>query len=794
MHQFGASRVDLSLFVILACLSGSSPAKADVERNLLESPAELWIESHDPPIVGEPLSLTLIVSSKVSVPAHFEIDLNVPTGLSIGEFADLEGAISPGEERAIDLKLTPNELGDFRVRALLRFAVEGSPAPFVAENAAVIRVRVTRGYGDVFVDRKRWSKKSQVDQIKGAKLAFRRASQVELDQQIRRIQGQTPAGLEERHAPSAETIEQQAAYLRAARQSAWMNEARHTELKQTILGNGRGGHLGSRERYSHADGLILRDVPVSFIYRRELQLQGGQLYQFETANLSMGSDSVMLLFAHDEARQQWTEIASNDDADASTLASRIAFIPERDGAFVLLVRSYSPDARGFCDVLENGELLDRTRFGGAAFSITSDQGDVLHTVGMQRVPNFTDPLLIAHSGNGAIARWDDDGGMDLGAKMVLPEVSGAELLLGASSSSLEGKCDLVLNTADGTPGAHPRGDVDGDGLSNELERELGTRADLVDTDGDGLLDAWEVLGVRDTDYAGLGARGTVPDVFVQTDWMASTHDHKPRMDALQKVIDSFASTGINLHVDDGRPEEGGEGHLLPDPWTHLQNLTFLGETFNQIRAASFSAKRVGIYHYNIFAHQQAAGCSSGVATIRGSNFLVTLGCFSGMIGTTFDQSGTFMHELGHNLSLRHGGFEDLNYKPNYRSVMNYLFQLGGTCGTVRFTTGLTFSPCFPSRQFFYSFGDGFDLNETCLDESVGVVGDPIDWDGDGTIDTCVAVDINHPAGQLPDGRFDLLQDYPDYNNLALTISGAAKDTQPIEEEIVSCAPPPSTED
>ena len=27
-----------------------------------------------------------------------------------------------------------------------------------------------------------------------------------------------------------------------------------------------------------------------------------------------------------------------------------------------------------------------------------------------------------------------------------------------------------------------------------------------------------------------------------------------------------------------------------------------------------------------------------------------------------------MHELGHTLGLRHGGHDDVNYKPNYHSV------------------------------------------------------------------------------------------------------------------------------
>ncbi len=40
--------------------------------------------------------------------------------------------------------------------------------------------------------------------------------------------------------------------------------------------------------------------------------------------------------------------------------------------------------------------------------------------------------------------------------------------------------------------------------------------------------------------------------------------------------------------------------------------------------------------------------------------------------------GTIMHELGHNLLLRHGGNNDENCKPNYVSVMNYDNQFGIT--------------------------------------------------------------------------------------------------------------------
>jgi hypothetical protein len=41
---------------------------------------------------------------------------------------------------------------------------------------------------------------------------------------------------------------------------------------------------------------------------------------------------------------------------------------------------------------------------------------------------------------------------------------------------------------------------------------------------------------------------------------------------------------------------------------------------------------------------------------------------------TQETAGTFFHELGHNLNLRHGGGDQ---KPDYISSMSYLFQLPG---------------------------------------------------------------------------------------------------------------------
>lgn len=68
--------------------------------------------------------------------------------------------------------------------------------------------------------------------------------------------------------------------------------------------------------------------------------------------------------------------------------------------------------------------------------------------------------------------------------------------------------------------------------------------------------------------------------------------------------------------------------------------------------------------------------------------MITLGAFGSHVGneSVQAQASTLMHELGHTLRLRHGAafFGDglipraeANCKPNYQSVMNYLYQIRG---------------------------------------------------------------------------------------------------------------------
>ncbi|NUR93316.1 MAG: DUF11 domain-containing protein [Nonomuraea sp.] len=79
-------------------------------------------------------------------------------------------------------------------------------------------------------------------------------------------------------------------------------------------------------------------------------------------------------------------------------------------------------------------------------------------------------------------------------------------------------------------------------------------------------------------------------------------------------------------------------------------------------------------------------------------------------GTSRDQAGTLMHELGHALGLAHGGDTRTNFKPNYLSIMNYAYEPGGI------PTGLDPAP----RRLDYSRGTMPNLDKSKLDESKAI--------------------------------------------------------------------------
>lgn len=66
--------------------------------------------------------------------------------------------------------------------------------------------------------------------------------------------------------------------------------------------------------------------------------------------------------------------------------------------------------------------------------------------------------------------------------------------------------------------------------------------------------------------------------------------------------------------------------------------------------------------------------------------------------------------MGHSLGLQHGGGDPLNYKPNFFSVMNYLYQLDGIPLLVPGKKSTTRTLCF--GQYVCDDLDEQRLNET----------------------------------------------------------------------------------
>lgn len=97
-----------------------------------------------------------------------------------------------------------------------------------------------------------------------------------------------------------------------------------------------------------------------------------------------------------------------------------------------------------------------------------------------------------------------------------------------------------------------------------------------------------------------------------------------------------------------------------------------------------------VFRYCIFANTSGGTTRRGVAEGKVcDDFMVTLGAMTSPGATADDQAFAFMHELGHTLGLGHGGGPennynvtadnqlvsqaDINFKPNYYSIMNYLW-------------------------------------------------------------------------------------------------------------------------
>ncbi len=336
-------------------------------------------------------------------------------------------------------------------------------------------------------------------------------------------------------------------------------------------------------------------------------------------------------------------------------------------------------------------------------------------------------------------------------------------------------------------------DTDNDRLSDSDEQTRGTDPTNPDSDGDGISDGDEVLGT--TGGLNLPAMGLNPrrrEILLEYDWFddgldCGTHSHMPTAFALAKVADAFAAapltnldgtTGITVIHDWGQGGAFTGGNLINDADGILLGDVF-GTEYQNYKAANFASNRAGYFHYVIMPHRYGfdTNNSSGFAEIFGDDMIVSLQC----AGFDENVAATVMHELGHNLSLRHGGFEDNNRKPNYNSVMNYRFQF----------TGVDTNCSDPGDGVLdYSRGGRMTLTETALNEQLGVCVSPVtpfDLNENFILETSIySQDITQ------DGIIAELFDYNDWDNLVLDFapSGAGFMLQAVQEVAVCDNPAP----
>lgn len=359
-----------------------------------------------------------------------------------------------------------------------------------------------------------------------------------------------------------------------------------------------------------------------------------------------------------------------------------------------------------------------------------------------------------------------------------------------------------------------------------------------DQDADGIPDLAEV---PDSTWNELplhewGARTGQRDLFIEVDWMPAngfngTFDPGvlPRREALERVRAVYAAHGLIAHFDSGALFHPADGFSPADFDLGGGNQTAFGCTvslagtsgvtsFYKLKADNADVRRRLAFHHVIFANALAdVSCgnsgsgTSGVAEQGGNDVVITLGRLNLSLATqnatnqTINwQSATLMHELGHNLGLRHGGFEDANYKPNYLSVMNYYYQfdglpvLGQNEGDRYFREYVLYGACsgppgitsaaglnrnrFTAPASFgldYSDGSSIALDEAALDESRGF-GRPgsgsVDWNWSTVIETgTVSANLNalnivpRLCPRVSTGA-EVLRDSNDWSAIVLTFS------------------------
>jgi hypothetical protein len=288
----------------------------------------------------------------------------------------------------------------------------------------------------------------------------------------------------------------------------------------------------------------------------------------------------------------------------------------------------------------------------------------------------------------------------------------------------------------------------GGGLSNQpvdLSGRFTFRLDHIDDDGDGLFNTWEedgvdfeIDGTPELDLPGAGADPQHKDLFVEID----THqDILLQQSLLDEIISSFnnspvsnpsGNSGVNLHMSIDETTLPHRDYVadmtsgLPALYAQMreQRDQFFGTPAQRQSPISeeLLKSKLLVYRYGVIGGSILFTINNpcpdgdptvtlrpgGMGEIPGDEFIITLQDPNNRPG---DMARSIMHELGHCLGLKHGGCDNVNFKPNYFSVMNYMHGLEVPSWGAVWNNNL---------RLDYSRAELPDVDENALSEPIGI--------------------------------------------------------------------------